>query len=276
MNGLRHALPFASGLGGAAAALAALATLATTAASLLQRERDRLADVVAQVAVQVADADPARQAARSATIAAMLARRTDVTDVHAIPSDALAAKLGLRSATRLPAVIEARLVGRADERGLRRTLAEQPGVAVMRDGQDVQPLADAAAGLRGIAGAIAVLALAGAIVCAVRAGRALLRERMDAILTLRRLGARDGQVAAAVQWRVAVETGIGAMTGTIVAAAAIPFIATQLAVAEGPAMTGQAIDPRGWLALAAIPPLIALLMAVATRATLQIALGRLR
>lgn len=281
MNG---PLPVPDATGGlfaaAVAALAALATLAGVGGLTLDRRAGGLREAAARVTVAVADADPGRQATRARALAAMLGARSDLRGVRAVGAGALKAELapwlGRRAALPLPALIDATLIGDADEQGVRRALAGLPGVAVTRDGAELRPLADALRALAGIALGVTAAAVAGSGAFAVLAARAAFARDEDAIAVLRRLGARDGQIAAALQRRAGGGALLGGVCGLVAGGAAIPFIAARAGTIHTDGMADALIAPSGWLLPAALPVALAAVAMAATRATALLLLARRR
>ena len=124
------------------------------------------------------------------------------------------------------------------------------------------------------AAAVLVLLMAAAttavVLLAVRAG---LETHRDTIAILHMLGSTDVQVARLFQRRIALDTLIGGVIGSIFAMIAVWLVTREMTGLGSELLGGGALTQRDWLLLAMLPIIFAL---VATFAARIAVLGRLR
>ncbi len=108
--------------------------------------------------------------------------------------------------------------GQFDETGLRARLAgELPGVRVIAHGQGRQPLLETARSIRWLAIAALVLVQLGLMVLVALAVMARLASNRQVIETLRLVGANDALIERGFGRQITMQTGLGAVIGTVIA-----------------------------------------------------------
>lgn len=122
------------------------------------------------------------------------------------------------------------------------------------------------------AGLVLLMATATAAVV-VLAARAGLETHRDTIEVLHMLGSTDVQVARLFQRRIALDTLIGGVLGTILAVGVVLLVGWQLTTLGSDLLGGLSLGTRDWVVLAALPFGFALLATLAAR---QAVLGALR
>ena len=115
-------------------------------------------------------------------------------------------------------------------------------------------------------------ATAAVVILAARAG---LETHRDTIEVLHMLGSTDVQVARLFQRRIALDTLIGGVLGTVLAAGTVVLVGVQLATLGSDLLNGLALGERDWLLLALLPIAFALLATFAARLAVLGALRRI-
>ena len=123
------------------------------------------------------------------------------------------------------------------------------------------------------AGLVLLMATATAAVV-VLAARAGLETHRATIEVLHMLGSTDVQVARLFQRRIALDTLIGGVLGTVVAGGVVMLIGWQLTTLGSDLLGGLALGTRDWVLLGALPLVFALLATLAARQAVLGALGR--
>lgn len=120
-----------------------------------------------------------------------------------------------------------------------------------------------------------VLLLAGATAAVViLAARAGLEMHSGTIDVMHMLGSTDVQVARLFQRRIARDTLVGGVIGTLAAAAVAGFVGLKMASLGSDLLGGVALAERDWLLLALLPVAFALLATIAARFAVLRALGK--
>ena len=88
------------------------------------------------------------------------------------------------------------------------------------------------------------------------------------------LGSTDVQVARLFQRRIALDTLIGGVLGTVVAGGVVMLMGWQLTTLGSDLLGGLALGTRDWVLLGALPLVFALLATLAARQAVLGALGR--
>jgi cell division transport system permease protein len=118
------------------------------------------------------------------------------------------------------------------------------------------------------------------VIAAATAGVALLVARAgldthrDTIDVLHMLGSTDRQVARLLQRRIARDTLLGGVIGTLAALALVALFQTKLALTGSEVLGGATLAAVDWTLLLLLPIGFALLATVATRLTVLHTLGR--
>ncbi len=259
---------------GTLVAVAVLALAVVAAADAVLREA-RLRPVTVTVAL------PAGDGAAEAAVREALTRLPDVLAVEPVPAAELGALLAAEDAggdgLPLPRLLD--LVFRPgvdpDMAGLRRKLAEiAPGAVASDPAADGRPALARAEALRLLGLGVLGLVTVTAVIFAAATVRANVRLQAETVDLLRLMGASDRYIARQFEHFV-LARGLGAaIAGFTVAVAS--FLA---AVAGGRALWphllgGVALRPLDWVALAAVPVALVLLLALTARLTAGRALIR--
>jgi len=166
----------------------------------------------------------------------------------------------------VPALIE---VIETDEgfaaEGLRlRLTAEAPGAVLDDHTRWRQPLVEAARGLR-VLGLVSLLLIAGATGAMITlAAQAALAANRQVIQVLRLVGARDTYIAGAFMRRFTNRAALGATVGSMAGVIAITLL-PGTSTAES-FLTDLGFQGAGWLTPLLVPPVVAALALLATRA----------
>ncbi|WP_343527389.1 FtsX-like permease family protein [Sphingomonas sp.] len=238
--------------------LSGAAGLATArAAGALDRQ------MAGRLTVQVVDGEPQRRDAAAARVLAALRALPDVARAVPVPQADLARMLqpwlgndAEAAGLPVPALIDVDL-NSDDGAAIRRVAAavRRASPAARADAHatwlgPVGRLLDTAAWL---AGAIILLMLSATAAVVMLAARAGLEAHRGTIEVIHMLGATDRQVARLFQRRIALDAGIGATLGSVVAAAAILLIARQVGALESDLLDGLRLGVGDVAALVVLP-----------------------
>jgi len=152
--------------------------------------------------------------------------------------------------------------------------AVAPTVRVDRQEAWMSPVARFMDTLVLFAGGLVLLMAAATGAVVILAARAGLETHRSTIDVLHMLGSTDVQVARLFQRRIAIDTLIGGVLGTICAVGAVLFAGLQLSLLGSDMLNGLALEQRDWIALALLPVLFALLATIAARASVLSALRK--
>lgn len=114
-------------------------------------------------------------------------------------------------------------------------------------------------------------ATAAVVILAARAG---LETHRDTIEVLHMLGSTDVQVARLFQRRIALDTLIGGVLGTVGAVGVVLLVGWQLTTLGSDLLGGLSLGTRDWVLLGALPFAFAVLATLAARQAVLGALGR--
>jgi len=140
-----------------------------------------------------------------------------------------------------------------------------PDARVDRSAGWLAPVRGFVVTLSGLAGGLVLLmasATGGIVLLTARAG---LDTHRDTIDVLHMLGSTDSQVARLFQRRIALDTLIGGVVGSLAAAAAIMVIGWRAAGLDSGLVGGASLGTGGWVVLALLPLAFAGLAMVAAR-----------
>ncbi len=259
--------------------LAAGLGLGTThAASALDSE------LAGRLTVQVVEADAAKRDTATGAIIDKLRAMKGVARVEQVPPEQLEALLkpwlgeaGLDADLPMPTMIDVDLANPGDamvEQVRKASTAISDHAVVERHAEWLSPVRGFITTLTWLAAGLVLLMMVatGAVVLlAARTGLDTHRETID---VLHMLGSTDIQVARLFQQRIAIETLIGGVIGTIAALALSWFLQAQLANLGTQPLGGMVLEPIDWLILIAIPFVFAAFAMIAARISVQRALGR--
>jgi cell division transport system permease protein len=234
-----------------------------------------------RLTVQIVEPDAQQRDAQAARIVAELARLPGVTRVQEADRAHLAELLrpwlgdaGLDPDLPMPALIDVEMRGgdvAAVERAAR---AIAPSARVDRHAQWLSPVRGFMATMSWLAlGLVLLIATAtGAVV--LLAARSGLDTHRDTIEVLHMLGSTDVQVARLFQRRIAFDTLLGGLIGTLLALALVWFLQGRAAALGSEMLSGVALQQRDWFLLLLLPLGFALLATVAARLAVLRALGK--
>jgi cell division transport system permease protein len=127
----------------------------------------------------------------------------------------------------------------------------------------------------GLALALVLLMAAATAAVVILAARAGLETHRETIEVLHMLGSTDVQVSRLFQRRIALDTLIGGVLGTVLAGGLVALVGVQLGALGSDLLSGLTLAPRDWLLLALLPVAFALLATLAARVAVTGALGRI-
>ena len=268
----------------AAAAGLALGNLASQAS----------ADLSGGITVQVINAAPAARARQANDVLASLRETPGVAQVRLVPAAEVDALLepwlgsGVNSgandpaaadALPVPALIDARLAGAADDAALdqvRARLAKvAPDARVDAQAGWLSPVFAAMAALRWLAAALIALLAVTTIAAVLLAARTALDSHRGTIEIVHMLGGTDAQIARVFQRSIAIDAAAGGALGLALAVVVIVALARRFD-ALGSGLAGRAgLGWADWLLLALIPLAGVALATVTARASVLRALRRM-
>ena len=250
--------------------LAGAAGLATArAAGALDRQ------MAGRLTVQIVEGEAQRRDAAAAQVLAVLRTQSDVARATPVAQADLARMLqpwlgddAEAAGLPVPALIDVDLTSDDSAAIARvRSAVTRASPAARVDAHaiwlgPVGRLLDTAAWL---AGAIILLMLAATTAVVMLAARAGLEAHRGTIEVIHMLGATDRQVARLFQRRIALDAGIGAVAGGVLAGGAILLIAGQVGALDSELLGGMRLGPMDMGALVALPFGFVLLAVVAAR-----------
>ena len=256
-------------------------TLLTAAAGLATGQAAGALDrqMAGRLTVQIVEGEPQRRDAAAARVLGVLRAQADVARATPVPQAELARMLqpwlgsdAAAAGLPVPALIDVDLTsdsGAAVARVAAAVTRASPAARVDSHATWLGPvgrLLDTAAWL---AGAIILLMLGATAAVVMLAARAGLEAQRGAIAVGHMLGATDRQGARPVQRRIALDAGIGAVAGSVVAAIAILIVARQVGALESQLLGGLKLAmgdlamlialPFGFVALAVVAARLAVL-----------------
>ena len=237
-----------------------------------------------RLVVQVMGGSEAARDASAERLASALAAMPEVRAAVPVPRAELAELVrpwlgdaGLEADLPMPAMIDVDL-REASDAALNAVTARTHAIAidarVDRSAGWLAPVRGFVVTLSGLAGALVLLmasATAGIVLLTARAG---LDTHRDTIDVLHMLGSTDFQVARLFQRRIALDTLIGGLIGTVAAAGMIAVIGWRAQGLDSGLVGGATIGVGGWILLALLPFAFAALAMAAARVAVLRTLGR--
>ena len=256
---------------------AALGLGTVNAADALDRQ------LAGRMTVQVVAADPAVRDRDTRAVLAVLREMPAVSRANVVDrgrlTELLRPWLGDASSDAdvpLPALIDVDLSVPSEEAAARVAVVVRAAAASARvDSQSrwLSPVADFMRTLIYAAVILVLLMAAATTAVVLLAARAGLETHRDTIAILHMLGSTDVQVARLFQRRIALDTMVGGVIGTLSAILAIWAVTGQMSGLGSQLLSGGVLTRGDWMLLALLPVLFAL---VATFAARIAVLGRLR
>jgi cell division transport system permease protein len=246
------------------------------------RSLDR--QLAGRLTVQLVEADAARRDANARALVERIRAIPGVTQVTEVDRARLAELLrpwlgdtGLDAELPMPAMIDVDL--RAGDPALiarvRQTaLAVSPAARVDQHAQWLSPVAGFIATLTWAAAGLVLLMATATAAVVLLAARAGLDTHRDTIAVLHMLGSTDTQVARLFQRRIALDTLLGGVIGTMAALGAVWLLGRQTSALGSELLGSIALADADWVLLALVPLAFALLAMAAARVAVLRTLGR--
>ncbi len=257
---------------------AALGLGTLSAASLLDRQ------LAGRLTVQIVEAVDAKRIGQTTQALAALRASPEVTRAvevdHAKLATLLRPWLGADGADPdlpIPAMIDVDL-GVASDAAVARVSAAvraaAPSARIDRHESWMSPVRDFMAMVTWLAAALVVLMAAATAAVVILAARAGLETHRATIEVLHMLGSTDVQVARLFQRRIAIDTLLGGVIGTVIAIGVIALVGVQLTALGSDLLAGLALSLRDWVVLGGLPVAFAVLATLAARQAVLTTLGR--
>lgn len=257
------------------AIMVALTVLAAGGALALDNLADRArGELDGSATVQIIEADPQLRARQAEAAAGILLEDRDVAGVAIVPQETVEQLLepwlgtdNPEDAVPIPALIDLRLRGEADEATLQRLrslLADRaPAARIDAQARWLAPVFSALAALGWMAlGLIGLLAFTGAAAVWLASRNALGTNR-DTIEIVHLLGGSDDQIARIFQRSILADASVGGVLGLAIGAIAVWVMGAQFAALDSGLVSGGGLEQSDWLVLALVP-IGAIVLAVCT------------
>ena len=236
--------------------------------------------------VQIINAAPAARAAQVRSAAAALTQTAGVAHVRIVPEAELASlvepwlgEAAASDAVTLPALIDVRLAGPADDALLARLRGELARVApaARLDPQSdwLGPVFDAIAALRWLALMLIVLLTLASAAAVWLAARNALDANRETIEIVHHLGGNDAQIAGIFQRSVLIDAALGGLLGVVLGAAALMLLGTRFAALQSGLVESGSLSALDWLLVALVPVAMTVVALVTARRTVMARLGRM-
>ncbi|MEC9346945.1 MAG: FtsX-like permease family protein [Pseudomonadota bacterium] len=167
----------------------------------------------------------------------------------------------------LPVIIDVRLVAGGTAAAIERALAGVPDVSIDRPDQWLRPLQHLASLARLVAFALAAVALGAIVLVTVFATRSAMVNHRPTIELLRLIGAEDGYLARRFQFHGLKLALVGGLAGTVPGLIVTGFAVGAVRLDGADLLAGMAPPLAGWIAIGAIPLLVALVAMLTARWT---------
>ena len=175
---------------------------------------------------------------------------------------------GLDADLPMPAMIDVTLASGADADGdavVARIAALAPQAHVDRSARWLAPVRSFIVSLAWLAGGIVLLMALATSAVVLLTARAGLDTHRDTIDVLHMLGSTDVQVSRLFQRRIALDTLVGGVIGTVLAMGAVLVIGARVAALDSVLVGGIALGWSDWALLAVLPLIFAGLATLAAR-----------
>ena len=269
------------------AIMVALTVLAAGAGlSLGNLAGDARSELSGGATVQILQADPATRAEQAQAAQEALQAMPMVEQSRQIPQDELDALLepwlgesGDAETVPVPALIDVRLEGRADdaaiERLRQRILQVAPDARVDAQSDWLQPVFSALTSLQYVALALVLLLAVTSAAAVFLAARSALGNNRETIEIVHLLGGTDGQIAQLFQRAILRDSVIGGGVGLLLGLAAVLGLGYQFAALDSGMIGGGGLDWLDWILIALIPVLGVVLAVATARFTVLSAVRRM-
>jgi cell division transport system permease protein len=234
-----------------------------------------------RLTVQIVEPIAALRDRQAAAMVTELAKLPGVARVAEVDRASLAELLkpwlgdaGLDPDLPMPVMIDVELRGNdvaAVEQAARRIA---PGARVDRHAQWLSPVRGFMATMSWLALALMLLIASATGAVVLLAARAGLDTHRDTIEVLHMLGTTDIQIARLFQRRIALDTLLGGLVGTLAAIALVWFLQVRMGAIGSEMLNGVSLRERDWILLLLLPLSFALLATAAARIAVLRALGK--
>lgn len=237
-------------------------------------------DLAGRLTIQIVDPNPQVRDTQALAIIGEVQRLPGVVRANEVDRARLAELLkpwlgdaGLDPDLPMPAMIDVEVRGPVDavEQAVRRIA---PSARVDRHAQWLSPVRSFMTAMSWLAVGLMLLIAGATAAVVLLAARSGLDTHRDTIEVLHMLGSTDIQIARLFQRRIALDTLLGGLIGTLAALALVWFLQSRMAVIGSEMLSGVTLQSRDWFVLLILPIGFALLATFAARTAVLGALGR--
>ncbi|MEL7729243.1 cell division protein [Citromicrobium bathyomarinum] len=247
---------------------------------------DARSELAGGATVQILDADPNTRAEQATAAQEALRTMDIVAESRLIPQDELDALLepwlggsGDAETVPVPALIDVRLEGKADEEALaalRTRIADvAPDARVDAQSSWLQPVFAALSSLQYLALALVVLLAVTSAAAVFLAARSALGNNRETIAIVHLLGGTDGQIAQLFQRAILFDSILGGIVGLILGLTAVLGLGYQFAALDSGMVASAGLDWLDWILIALIPIFGVALAVVTARFTVLAAVRKM-
>lgn len=239
-----------------------------------------------RLTVQVVTADPTQREADTSRVLTALAEMPAVRRATLVDRDRLDRLLrpwlgdsASDADVPVPALIDVDISVPSEESAARVAAAVRavaPDARADAQSRWLTPVADFMRTLIAAAAVLVLLMMTATLAAVLLAVRAGLETHRDTIAILHMLGSTDIQVARLFQRRIALDTLIGGVAGTLAAMVAVWLMVREMAGMGSDLVGGAVLGEGDWLILAILPLLFAGIATIAARFAVLRRLGRVR
>ncbi|MBB4837881.1 MULTISPECIES: cell division protein FtsX [Sphingomonas] len=234
-----------------------------------------------RMTIQVVEPNAATRDSEVKALRAALPRVAGVTRVAEVDRQRLAELLkpwlgdtGLDPDLPMPAMIDVETRGGNSAAVEQTARAIAPNARIDRHAQWLSPVRSFMTTMSWLAVGLMLLIATATAAVVLLAARSGLDTHRDTIDVLHMLGSTDVQIARLFQRRIAFDTLLGGLIGTLAALGLVWFLQSRMALVGSEMLSGVALQQRDWFLLLLLPLGFALLATFAARKTVLRALGR--
>ena len=234
-----------------------------------------------RLTIQIVEPDAALRDGQAAAIRAAVTRLPGVQRVAEVDRQRLAELLkpwlgdtGLDPDLPMPAMIDVEVRGSTTAAVERTVRQVAPNARIDRHAQWLSPVRGFMTTMSWLAVGLMLLIASATAAVVLLAARSGLDTHRDTIDVLHMLGSTDVQIARLFQRRIAFDTLLGGLLGTVAALGLVWFLQSRMALVGSEMLSGVALQQRDWFLLLLVPLGFALLATFAARRTVLRALGR--
>lgn len=234
-----------------------------------------------RMTIQIVEPNAAIRDSEVKALRAALPRVAGVTRVAEVDRQHLAELLkpwlgdtGLDPDLPMPAMIDVETRGGNGAAVEQTARAIAPNARIDRHAQWLSPVRGFMTTMSWLAVGLMLLIATATAAVVLLAARSGLDTHRDTIDVLHMLGSTDVQIARLFQRRIAFDTLLGGLVGTLAALGLVWFLQSRMALVGSEMLSGVALQQRDWFLLLLLPLGFALLATFAARKTVLRALGR--